>query len=218
MKTRAFLGFGLLLLAACGASKEAAAPSSTTSATTAGSAPIYQFKEKDIDGKPVTMDRYAGKVLLVVNVASHCGYTPQYEGLQALYLKHQAQGLEVLAFPCDQFGNQEPGTENEIKSFCTTRYAVTFPLFSKIEVNGANADPLYKFLRSEQKGSFSKESNEKLYSHIEKSQPELLGTDAIKWNFTKFLVGRDGKVLKRFESGETPESIEAAVVDVLKKG
>lgn len=218
MKTRAFLGLALLLLAACGASKEAAGPSSTPSSTGTAGAPIYQFKEKDIDGKPVAMDRYAGKVLLVVNVASHCGYTPQYEGLQALYLKHQAQGLEVLAFPCDQFGNQEPGTENEIKTFCTTRYAVTFPLFSKIEVNGPNADPLYKYLRSEQKGSFSKASNEKLYAHIEKSQPELLGTDAIKWNFTKFLVGRDGKVLKRFESGETPESIEAAIVDVLKKG
>ena len=185
----------------------------------APTAPFYQFKEKDIDGKAVTLDKYAGKVLLVVNVASHCGFTPQYEGLEALYKKHQTEGLEVLAFPCDQFGNQEPGSENEIKTFCTTRYSVTFPLFSKIEVNGANADPLYKFLRSEQKGSFSKDTPgaEKLYAHLEKSQPEVLGTDAIKWNFTKFLVGRDGKVIHRFESVETPESIEGAVVDALKQ-
>ena len=226
MKHRGIAGLALLFaalpLVACGSSDtHASAPSTTNASSTVAAhaaAPLYQFKEKDIDGKPVTLDRYAGKVLLVVNVASHCGFTPQYEGLEALYKKHAAEGLEVLAFPCDQFGNQEPGTENEIKTFCTTRYAVTFPLFSKIEVNGANADPLYKYLRSEQKGSFSKDmpGAEKLYSHLEKSKPEVLGTDAVKWNFTKFLVDRNGKVVHRFESVETPESIEGAVVEALR--
>jgi len=228
VKHEGFAGLALLLSAslaigvgACGATDTHATAPSTTNAAAAtpphAAAPLYQFKEKDIDGKPVALDHYAGKVLLVVNLASHCGFTPQYEGLEALYKKHQAEGLEVLAFPCDQFGNQEPGSENEIKTFCTTRYSVTFPLFSKIEVNGPNADPLYTYLRTEQKGSFTKDTPgaEKLYAHLEKSKPEVLGTDAIKWNFTKFLVDRSGHVVHRFESVETPESIEGAVVEAL---
>jgi glutathione peroxidase len=199
---------------ACSAEKTSAPPP-TSAAAPKSTAPLHQFEEKDIDGKPVKLDRYAGKVLLIVNVASKCGYTPQYEGLEKLYEKHQAEGLEVLGFPCDQFGNQEPGTENEIKSFCMTRYSVKFPLFSKVEVNGPNANPLYSYLRKEQPGAFSKESNEKLYAHLEKTKPEVLGDDSIKWNFTKFLVDRNGKVLKRFESGDTPEKIEPEVVAVL---
>ena len=175
---------------------------------------VYDFEAKTIDGKTIRLDEYRGKVLLVVNVASKCGFTPQYEALEALHQKHASEGLVVLGFPCDQFGHQEPGTEAEIKTFCTTRYAVTFPLFSKIEVNGANAHPLYKHLRAEQAGSFSKDlpGAEMLYGHLEKTQPELLGTDAVKWNFTKFLVDRRGKVVKRFESMETPQSFEAEVV------
>jgi glutathione peroxidase len=175
---------------------------------------VYDFEAKTIDGETIRLDRYRGKVLLVVNVASKCGFTPQYEALEALHRKHAERGLVVLGFPCDQFGHQEPGTEAEIKTFCTTRYSVTFPLFSKIEVNGANAHPLYRFLRAEQPGSFSKElpGVEQLYAHLEKTQPELLGTDAVKWNFTKFLVDRRGKVVRRFESVETPQAFEAEVV------
>ena len=136
------------------------------------------------------LDRYAGKVLLIVNVASKCGYTPQYEGLEKLYEQHRAEGFEILAFPCDQFGGQEPGTESEIKTFCTTRYSVQFPMFSKIEVNGPNANALYTYLRKE---------------------------EPIKWNFTKFLVDREGNVVKRFESKTTPEAIEPEVVALLGK-
>ncbi len=179
---------------------------------------IYDFEEKTIDREKVRLENYAGKVLLIVNVASRCGFTPQYEGLEALYQKHKGEGLVLLGFPCDQFGNQEPGTEEEIKTFCATKYSVTFPLFSKVEVNGPNANPLYRYLRSEQKGSFSKDSPgaEKLYAHLEKSTPEVLGTDAVKWNFTKFLVDRSGKVVKRFESMDTPQAIEPQIVEALR--
>jgi glutathione peroxidase len=212
---------------ACGeASSPAAAPASPASVTAAtppaakpASAPrsrLYDFEEKDIDGASVRLDRYAGKVLLIVNVASKCGFTPQYEGLEALYEKHEREGFLVLGFPSDQFGNQEPGTESEIKSFCVTRYAIKFPLFTKIEVNGPNASPLYRFLRSEQPGTFTKEGDsERLYAHLEKTMPEVLGTDAVKWNFTKFLVDRQGKVVKRFESAATPTAIEPEVVALL---
>jgi glutathione peroxidase len=190
-----------LALVACAAEKPAAVPPLTTaspgpetqvgSATSSKStAPLYQFEEKTIDGAPIRLDAYAGKVLLIVNVASKCGYTPQYEGLEKVYEQHKAEGFEILAFPCDQFGNQEPGTEAEIKTFCTTRYSVSFPMFSKIEVNGPNANPLYSFLR--------------------KDQP-------IKWNFTKFLVDRNGSVVKRFESKEKPEAIEPEIAALLAK-
>ena len=175
---------------------------------------VYDFEAKTIDDETVRLDKYRGKVLLVVNVASKCGFTPQYEALQALYEKHADEGLVVLGFPCDQFGHQEPGTESEIKTFCATKYAVTFPLFSKIEVNGPNAHPLYKHLRSEQAGSFGKDvpGSDMLYNHLEKTMPEVLGTDAVKWNFTKFLVDRKGNVVKRFESAETPQAIEPEIV------
>ncbi|WP_240488930.1 glutathione peroxidase [Labilithrix luteola] len=178
---------------------------------------MYDFEVKTIDGEPVKLDRYRGKVLLVVNVASKCGFTPQYEALEALYQKHAKEGFEILGFPCDQFGHQEPGTETEIKTFCTTRYAVHFPLFSKIEVNGSNAHPLYQYMRAQQAGSLSKEmpGAEMLYGHLEKNFPELLGTDAVKWNFTKFLVDRHGKVVHRFESPEKPEAIEPQIAALL---
>lgn len=208
-------------LAACGGSKApaAAAPADTTSAAPAGARSVFDFEAKDIDGKPTKLAAFKGKVLLVVNVASQCGFTGQYEGLEALYQKHKEAGLEVLGFPSNQFGQQEPGAEAEIKTFCTTKYAVKFPLFSKIDVNGPNAHPLYAHLRAAQPGSFSKDAPgaEKLAGHLEKTQPELLGTDAVKWNFTKFLVARDGAVVKRFESYETPEAIEPAVAAELAK-
>jgi glutathione peroxidase len=151
---------------------------------------IYDFSAKLNNGADRSLAAYKGKVLLIVNTASQCGFTPQYKGLQELYAKYHDRGLEVLGFPCDQFGHQEPGSDEEIKTFCETNYAVNFPLFSKIEVNGDNAHPLYKFLKREKGG--------------------LLG-DAIKWNFTKFLVDKQGSVVERFAPTTTPEAIEAKI-------
>jgi glutathione peroxidase len=148
---------------------------------------IYDVEVRTIDGTTQTLAPWRGQVLLIVNVASECGFTPQYAGLEALYRAHRDQGFAVLGFPCDQFGHQEPGTEGEIKSFCELNYGVTFPLFAKIDVNGDNAHPLYRHLKAARKG--------------------LLGS-AIKWNFTKFLVGRDGSVLRRYASADTPGKIE----------
>jgi len=156
---------------------------------------FHDFTVDDIGGKPVNLDQYKGKVLLVVNTASKCGFTPQYKGLEALYRKYKDQGLEVLGFPCNQFGAQEPGSEQEIATFCETNYEVTFPMFRKVDVNGDSAAPVYKFLKS--------------------AKPGLLGTEAIKWNFTKFLVDRSGKVLERFAPNDTPESIERNVAKAL---
>jgi glutathione peroxidase len=147
---------------------------------------IYNVSLKDIDGKPTSLKAYEGKVLLIVNVASKCGYTPQYAGLEALHEKYKDKGLVVLGFPCNQFGGQEPGTNEEIKQFCSSKYQVTFPLFDKIEVNGQNRHPLYVLLA----GDASPFPGD------------------IKWNFNKFLIGRDGKVLKRFESSAKPDSAE----------
>ncbi len=150
---------------------------------------LYDIDLVTIDGKPQNMDVYRGKTLLIVNVASQCGFTPQYAGLQALYDKFRDRGVVVLGFPCDQFGHQEPGGEAEIEQFCTRNFGVTFPMFAKIEVNGANAHPLYTYLKSK--------------------KPGILGTEAIKWNFTKFLVGSDGTVVKRYAPNDKPEAIEA---------
>ena len=148
---------------------------------------IYDFSAKTIDGDEEKLGAYRGKTMLIVNVASKCGFTPQYEGLEALYRKFKGQGLVVLGFPCDQFGHQEPGNENEIKNFCSLNYDVTFPMFAKIDVNGSKTHPLYKYLKHEAKG--------------------LLGSEAIKWNFTKFLVDKNGDVVRRYAPNDTPESI-----------
>lgn len=149
---------------------------------------IYEIPVRTIDGQETTLEDFKGKVLLIVNVASKCGFTHQYKGLEQIYRKFHDRGFEVLGFPCNQFGSQEPGSEEEIKSFCSLNYDVTFPMFSKIDVNGSNEHPLYKFLKSEKGG--------------------LLGFDAIKWNFTKFLVDRNGNVVGRFAPTSTPESLE----------
>jgi glutathione peroxidase len=152
---------------------------------------LYDIEVAGIDGKPQKLADYAGKVLLVVNVASKCGFTPQYAGLEKLYRKYADRGLVVLGFPCNQFGGQEPGTEKEIAQFCSRDYGVSFPMFAKVEVNGDNAHPLFGLLKRE--------------------APGLLGSQAIKWNFTKFLVDRHGGVKKRFAPADTPESIEAQI-------
>ena len=136
---------------------------------------IYDFKVKTIEGKETTLEQYKGKVMLIVNVASKCGFTPQYDGLEALYKKYKEKGLVVLGFPCNQFGSQEPGSETEIQNFCRVNFGVTFPMFSKINVNGDQTNPLYVYLKSE--------------------KPGIMGSEAIKWNFTKFLVDKEGKVI-----------------------
>jgi glutathione peroxidase len=156
---------------------------------------IYDFSVKDIHGKAVKLDRYRGKMLLIVNTASECGFTPQYKGLEAMYGKLHGKGLEVLGFPCNQFGGQEPGGEKEIAQFCELNYGVTFPMFAKVDVNGDNAAPLFKFLKA--------------------AQPGLLGSEAIKWNFTKFLVDREGNVVKRYAPNDTPEAIAKDVEKAL---
>jgi glutathione peroxidase len=157
--------------------------------------PLYDFAVRTLDGEATSLDAYRGKVLLIVNVASRCGFTPQYQGLEALYRKYASRGLVVLGFPCDQFAGQEPGSEAEIRTFCSTNYDVTFPVFAKLEVNGEGAHPLYRWLKSEQKG--------------------LFGTESIKWNFTKFLVDRAGRVVARFAPRTTPEEIEEDVERLL---
>lgn len=152
---------------------------------------VYDFEANLIGGKPVKLSTFKGKVLLIVNTASKCGFTPQFAGLEALHEKYADQGLAVLGFPSNQFGAQDPGTNEEIGAFCTTNYGVSFPMMEKIDVNGSNAAPLYQWLTKE--------------------KPGLLGSTAIKWNFTKFLVGRDGTVLKRYAPLDTPASLERDV-------
>jgi glutathione peroxidase len=156
----------------------------------------FEFSAIDIDGKQKNFSDYDGKVILVVNTASKCGFTPQYTGLEELWRRHKEQGFMVLGFPCDQFGHQEPGNEDEIKNFCSLSYDVSFPMFSKVEVNGAQAHPFYQWLKKEKSG--------------------LLGIGAIKWNFTKFLIGRDGNVISRYAPTDKPETIEKDIVKALK--
>lgn len=156
---------------------------------------VYDIDVTTIDGRTQKMEVYRGKTLLIVNVASQCGFTPQYAGLQALHDKFGDKGFAVLGFPCDQFGHQEPGSEAEIAQFCTRSFGVTFPMFAKIDVNGAKAHPLYNFLKGEKGG--------------------ILGTKNIKWNFTKFLVNREGKVVNRFAPTTKPEDIQNAIAAVL---
>ena len=155
---------------------------------------IYDFKVKAQDGSDVSLADYKGKVLLIVNTATGCGFTPQYDGLQDLYEKYQAQGFEILDFPCNQFANQAPGDDGEIHSFCTGRYGITFPQFSKIDVNGKNESPLFRYLKSQKSG--------------------IMGRN-IKWNFTKFLVDKNGNVIDRFAPTVTPDKIESRIKECL---
>ncbi|MDX3893141.1 glutathione peroxidase [Pusillimonas sp.] len=157
---------------------------------------LHSFQARSITGESVDLSDYEGQVALVVNVASKCGYTPQYEGLEALYRDYKERGFTVLGFPCNQFGGQEPGNSVDILSFCSTVYKASFPLFEKIEVNGPHAHPLYNWLKEEKGG--------------------VLGTKAIKWNFTKFLVGRDGQVIQRYGSSTTPDELRADIEKALQ--
>lgn len=156
---------------------------------------IFDFSVKNIQGEAVSLSHYQGQVLLIVNTASKCGFTPQYTGLENLYQKHKDKGLVILGFPCNQFGAQEPGSEDEIASFCSLNFGVSFPLFAKIDVNGKQADPLY--------------------THLKTEAPGLLGTKDVKWNFTKFLINRAGQVVKRYAPQDTPEKIEADIQALL---
>jgi glutathione peroxidase len=159
------------------------------------SASVYDFEAVDIDGRPLQLADYRGRVLLIVNTASACGFTPQFAGLEALWTRFRERGLIVLGFPSNQFGRQDPGSNEEIAGFCQANYGVSFPMMAKIEVNGAGAHPLYRWLADEARG--------------------VLGTRAIKWNFTKFLVGRDGRVLRRYAPNDKPESLEADIEKAL---
>lgn len=158
-------------------------------------ASIYDFEVNTISGKAVPLAEYKGKVLLIVNTASKCGFTPQFTGLETLYSDLKEQGLDILGFPCNQFLKQDPGSDSEISEFCSLNYGVTFPMFSKIEVNGDNTHPLYNYLKKEAKG--------------------MLGSEKIKWNFTKFLVNREGEVVKRYAPNTEPKDIEADIKALL---
>lgn len=158
-------------------------------------ATVYDFDVKRLNGEATDLSDYRGKVLLIVNVASKCGFTPQYKGLEALYRRYRDAGFEILGFPCNQFAGQEPGDADEIATFCSTTYDITFPLFEKIDVNGANAHPLYKWMKGR--------------------KPGLAGSRSIKWNFTKFLIDRDGQVVARFGPQETPAAIERRVAELI---
>lgn len=157
---------------------------------------IFDFKVKDSKGRDFDLSQLRGKITVIVNVASRCGLTPQYAGLEALYRRFKAQGLVILAFPCNQFGLQEPGTDEEIQQFCSLNYDVTFPVLAKIDVNGDTAHPLYQFLKS--------------------SAPGILGTEAIKWNFTKFLIDPDGKIIQRYAPTDEPAALEKDIQALLK--
>ncbi len=155
----------------------------------------YEFSATDIEGKSVSLEEFRGKAMLIVNVASKCGFTSQYEGLEKLWQDYRDQGLVVLGFPCDQFGHQEPGNEEEIRSFCSLNYGVSFPMFAKVEVNGDQAHPLWQWLKHEKSG--------------------LLGTGVIKWNFSKFLIDRDGAAIKRYAPTDKPASLAGDIEQVL---
>jgi glutathione peroxidase len=168
---------------------------------------VHDYTVTTADGAEHSLAEHSGHLLLIVNVASGCGLTPQYAGLEELYRSGHPRGLDVLGFPCNQFGGQEPGTDEEIQSFCSTTYDVTFPVLAKIDVNGPDATDLFRHLRAEAPGGGLGPQDGPLYEHLARTRPEALDSDEIRWNFTKFLVGRDGEVVRRYEPTVSPEDI-----------
>ncbi|MBR3291379.1 MAG: glutathione peroxidase [Bacteroidales bacterium] len=178
---------------------------------------VYQFKAESNDGKQVNFADFKGKVLLIVNTASKCGFTPQYDGLEALYQKYAADGFCVIGFPCDQFGHQEPGSNEEIEEFCRVNYGVTFPLMAKSDVNGENANEVFKWLYSQKPfaGFGDSDRGKFMDSMLSRNDPDYASNPDIKWNFTKFLIDRKGHVVARFEPVVTPEEIDAQIAALL---
>ncbi|AOH53784.1 glutathione peroxidase [Peribacillus muralis] len=178
---------------------------------------IYDFSAERINGKEVSLEQYKGQVLIVVNTASECGFTPQYEDLQKLYDRYKDKGLNILGFPCNQFGAQEPGQNEEVETFCQLNYGVSFPLFNKVDVRGSQAHPLFPYLTDQAPftGLENKPGGKMLQAMLQTEHPEFLIDDSIKWNFTKFLIDRDGNVVKRFESVEAPFEMEGAIEKLL---
>ena len=174
---------------------------------------IYQFKAQSIAGEEVDFANYKGKVLLVVNTASKCGFTPQYDGLEELYKKYQDKGLVIIGFPCDQFGHQEPGSDSEIEEFCRLNYGVTFPLMAKSDVNGENANEIFKWLYSEKPfaGFGDSDTGKAMDAMLSRGNPDYASNPDIKWNFTKFLLDRKGRVVARFEPVVTPAELESEI-------
>lgn len=178
---------------------------------------VYELKMTSLDGQEIDFSEFKDKVLLIVNTASKCGFTNQYKGLEELNQKYSEKGLVVLGFPCNQFLAQEPGENDEIREFCTANYGVSFQMFEKIDVNGANASPLYKFLKEKApfEGFKDKEMGDRLSSILSKYYPEYLGGNEIRWNFTKFIVSKDGEIIMRFESPTTPKELEEVIEKLL---
>ena len=188
--------------------------------TAAAQGNIYRFTMNDENGKPVSLSKYKGEVLLIVNTATRCGFTPQYEQLELLYEKYHAQGFQVLDFPCNQFGQQAPGSIQEIRSFCNEQFVTRFPLFEKIEVNGENAAPLFTFLKQRQpfRGfDLNDQRGQRMDNMLRKRDADYDKNNDIKWNFTKFLVDRRGNVIARFEPTESMQVVEEAVLKMLKQ-
>ena len=220
MKKVLFLAMAaLMIVTGCNNQNKKTAQVAETEPVVEQTSPLYDITVKDMDGSEVSLANYKGKVLLIVNVASKCGLTPQYEGLEALYLKYKDQGLEILAFPCNQFLEQEPGTNEEIQSFCSLTYNVTFPLFDKIDVNGEHESPLYTYLKEQAPFKGYPEGTEEFAAMLDEIHQKT-GTgfdqgDAIRWNFGKFLVSKDGKTILRFEPMVAPTDLEAAIQQML---
>ena len=179
---------------------------------------IYDFKVKDVKEEEVSLEKYKGKIVLIINSATKCGFTPQYDELQDLYKKYKDKDFIILDFPCNQFGNQAPGSNEEILSFCDTKFGITFPMFSKIEVNGDNADPLFKYLKS-QKGFAGFDEDHKLTpvlkNMLSEADPDYEKDPSIKWNFTKFLIDRSGNVIERFEPTKPLSVVEEKIKELL---
>ncbi len=222
MKKALFLAIVALMMASgCNNQNKKTAQVAETEPVAEQTTGIYDITVKDMDGSDVSLANYKGKVLLIVNVASKCGLTPQYEGLEALYRKYNDQGFEILAFPCNQFLGQEPGTNEEIQSFCSLTYNVTFPLFDKIDVNGENESPLYTYLKEQAPFKGYPEGTEEFAAMLDeihqKTETGFDQGDAIRWNFGKFLISKDGKTILRFEPMVAPTELEEEIQRLLKE-